>query len=277
MSADLHCHSKISDGSAAVDELVLLAKNNGLSAIAVTDHDTFFGSEKAAVFGKTYGVKIIKGTEISCYDYSRKRKVHLLCYLPKRTDKLSEMIRETNRKRNEAMEAAIQKVIREYPIPYDMILRRATGSTCIYKQHVMQALMDAGYADEMFGEVFGKLFNSRSGIAKTSFEYTDVFDALELVRESGGVAVLAHPAVYNSYDVMLEMIERGLDGIEVHYPRAKESDAKELTELCDRYGLIKTGGTDFHGVNTSKVNPIGTCTTTDEELEKLIKLANSRE
>ena len=277
MSADLHCHSKYSDGSTDVEELVLLAKKSGINAIAVTDHDTFLGSERAAVFGEKYGVKIIKGTEISCYDYSRKRKVHLLCYLPKRTDKISSVIQTTLKKRNEAMNTAIQKILKEYPVPYDMIIKRAQGSTCIYKQHVMHALMDAGYTDEIFGDLFRKLFNSRSGIAKVSFEYPDVFDALEIVKESGGAAVLAHPAVYDSYDVMLEMIERGLDGIEVHYPRARESDEKDLTELCDRYGLIKTGGTDFHGMNTTKVNPIGTCTTSDEELEKLICLVNSRD
>ena len=174
------------------------------------------------------------------------------------------------------MKTAIPKVIKEYPVPYDMILRRASGSTCIYKQHIMQALMDAGYTDEMFGEVFQKLFDSRSGIARTSFDYPDVFYALEIVKESGGAAVLAHPAVYNSYDVMLEMIEKGLDGIEVHYPRARESDERELSELCEKHGLIKTGGTDFHGMNTSKVNPIGTCTATDEELEKLIELVNGK-
>lgn len=277
MSGDLHCHSKISDGSTAVDELVLLAKNKGIDTIAVTDHDTFLGSERAAVFGEKFGVRIIKGTEISCFDYKRKRKVHLLCYMPSRPERVSAILRATNRSRKKAMNISIQKVLRAYPIPYDMILRRSAGSTCIYKQHVMQALMDAGYTNEMFGDVFRKLFDSRFGIAKTSFEYPDVFDALRLVRESGGVAVLAHPAVYESYDVMLELIENGLDGIEVSYPRAKDTDEKILGELCDNHNLIRTGGTDFHGMNTTKVNTIGTCTTSDEEIEKIITLSKSRE
>lgn len=276
MSADLHCHSKISDGSTAIDELVLLAKHKGLNAISVTDHDTFQGSERAIVFGEKFGVKIIPGTEISCFDYNRKRKVHLLCYMPNNTERLSSVLRATNRSRKKAMSVSIQKVMRAYPIPYDMILRRSAGSSSIYKQHVMQALMDAGYTDEMFGDLFRKLFDRRFGIAKTSFEYPDVFQALRLVKESGGVAVLAHPAVYDSYDVMLELIEKGLDGIEVNYPRARDTDAEELSKLCVRHGLIMTGGTDFHGVNTSNVNPIGTCTTTDEQLQKLIELAESR-
>ena len=276
MSADLHCHTKISDGSTAVDELVLLAKHKGISTISVTDHDTFSGSEKALVFGKKFDVNIIKGTEISCFDYKRKRKVHLLCYLPQKTDRLASMLRTTNRNRKQAMTLSVQKVLRAYPIPYDMVLRRSAGSVCIYKQHVMQTLMDAGYTDEMFGDLFRKLFDSRFGIAKTTFEYPDVFEALRLAKESGGVTVLAHPNVYNSYELIDELIEKGLDGIEVFYPRAKETDAGELSLICDKHGLIKTGGTDFHGVNTSCPNPLGTCTTPDEELEKLLTLAKSR-
>lgn len=276
MSADLHCHTKISDGSTAIDELVILAKNKGLNAIAVTDHDTFGGVKRAKIFGDKFGVTVIPGVEVSAYDYSRKKKVHLLCYMPKSSDRLAGMLRKTNFNRKQAMSVSIQKVLRAYPIPYDMILRRTAGSTSVYKQHIMQALMDAGYTNEMFGSVFKKLFDSRFGLAKTTFEYPDVFEALRLIRESGGVSVLAHPAVYDSYDLMYELIEKGLDGIEVWYPRANPNDDKLLADIADRYNLIKTGGTDFHGVNSSSVNPIGTCTTPDEELKKLLDLAKKR-
>lgn len=273
MSADLHCHTKISDGSTAIDELVILAKNKGIDTISVTDHDTFGGVKRAKVFGDKFGVKIIPGVEISAFDNERKRKVHLLCYLPKSSDRLVGMLRRTNYNRKKAMSISVQKVLRAYPIPYDMILRRTAGSTSIYKQHIMQALMDAGYTDEMFGDVFRKLFDTRFGLAKSSFEYPDVFEVLRLIRESGGVSVLAHPAVYDSYDLMYELIEKGLNGIEVWYPRAADNDEKLLTEVAQKYNLIRTGGTDFHGVNTSVVNPIGTAVTPDDELEKLLNLA----
>ena len=276
MAADLHCHTKISDGSTAIDELVILAKNKGLSAISVTDHDTFGGVKRAKIFGDKFGVKVIPGVEISAFDYERKRKVHLLCYLPKSSDRLAGMLRKTNYNRKQAMSVSIQKVLRAYPIPYDMILRRTAGSTNVYKQHIMQALMDAGYTDEMFGTVYKKLFDPRFGLAKSNFEYPDVFEALRLIKESGGIAVLAHPAVYDSYDLMYELIEKGIDGIEVWHPRANENDDKLLAQICDQHNLIKTGGTDFHGVNTSVVNPIGTCTTPDEEVKKLVALATAR-
>ncbi len=276
MPADLHCHSKISDGSTEVDELVLLAKNKGLDTLSVTDHDTLAGSDRAAVFGEKFGVRIIKGVEISCFDYERKRNVHLLCYLPSSRERLSSMLRTVNRNRKQAVQLAIQKVMRAYPIPYDMILRRSAGSNTLFKQHIMRALMDAGYTNEMFGDVYRKLFDSRFGIARVDFEHPDIFEGLRIVRESGGVAVLAHPAVYDSYDIIPELIKNGLDGIEISYPRAREDDEDVLGRICDEYGLIRTGGTDFHGGNGSAPHPLGTCTTSDEEVGKIIALAGKR-
>ncbi len=276
MPADLHCHSKISDGSTEVDELVFIAGKRGIDTISVTDHDTLSGSDRAAVFGEKFGVRIIKGTEISCYDNKNKKSVHLLCYMPCARERLATMMRSTTRSRKQAIQLSIKKVMDAYPIPYDMILRRSAGSSNIYKQHIMKALMDAGYTDEMFGSVFRKLFDPRFGIAKASIEYPDVFDALRIAKESGGVVILAHPNVYNNYDIIPELIEKGIDGIEISYPRARDDDNEVLGKICDEHGLIKTGGTDFHGCNCNTPKPVGTCVTADEEVEKIIALAEKR-
>ena len=157
-----------------------------------------------------------------------------------------------------------------------MILRRSAGSSCIYKQHVMRALMDAGYTSDMFGDVFRKLFDRRFGLAKVKIEKPSVFEVLRIARESGCVTILAHPNVYNNYDLIPELIEHGLDGIEVYYPRAREDDEKVLGDICREHNLIMTGGTDFHGCNTDDPHPIGTCTTSDDQLERIIALAKSR-
>ena len=82
MSADLHCHTVISDGAVAIDELVLLARNKGLKAIAITDHDTFAGVVRAKISGAKHNVEVIEGVEISAYDYKRNRKVHILAKIP---------------------------------------------------------------------------------------------------------------------------------------------------------------------------------------------------
>ena len=271
MSADLHCHTKLSDGSVAIDELVILAKNKGIPTIAVTDHDTFAGATRAKIFGQRHGVEVIHGAEISAFDYQRKRLVHLLCYmcgLPARLEGLFGKILANRRK---AVSIALQKVMRLYPITPEMVAKRAQGSTAIYKQHIMQTLVDTGYADKMYGPLYDKLFNWKIGIAKTNIEYPDVFEVLAQIHNAGGVAVLAHPAVYDTYALLPELAEKGLDGVEVYYPRARQDDEEVLGAIAQAYDLVMTGGTDFHGGSTSSVHPIGTCLTLDEQLLKLKK------
>ena len=203
MAADLHCHTKLSDGSVAIDELVILAKNKGIPTIAVTDHDTFAGATRAKIFGQRHGVEVIHGAEISTFDYQRKRLVHLLCYMCEHPARLEGLFGKILANRRKAVSIALQKVMRLYPITPEMVAKRAQGSTAIYKQHIMQTLVDAGYADKMYGPLYDKLFNWKIGIAKTNIEYPDVFEVLEQIHDAGGVAVLAHPAVYDTYALLL--------------------------------------------------------------------------
>lgn len=269
MLADLHCHTKISDGSTGIDELVEIAKSKGIGAIAVTDHDTFAGVTRAQVHGKKHGIEVIHGAEISAYDYERNRLVHLLCYLCDSPDRLEGTFQKTAESRKDAMNLALHKIMRIYPISPQMVAKRAVGSSGIFKSHIMQALMDAGYTDKMYGSLFNKLFNWRIGIVRTKIEYPDVFEVLRLIRQANGVAVLAHPGVYNSIDLIPQLVDNGLDGLECWFPRAKEGETDKLISLCDEYDLVKTGGTDFHGSNSTHVNPLGTCLTPEDQLQKL--------
>lgn len=269
LSADLHCHTKISDGSVGIDELIAIARRKGIDTIAVTDHDTFAGATRAKIIGERHGVEVIHGAEISAWDFKRGRLVHVLCYLCEHPARLEGMLNRTLENRRKAVTLSLQKIMRMYPITPEMVAKRAQGSTTIYKQHIMQALVDAGYADKIFGTLYQKLFNSRIGIARTHIDYPDVFQVLDLIHEAGGIAVLAHPAVYDSYELLLELAQKGLDGVECFYPRAKEDDPEVLAKIAKEYDLVMTGGTDFHGACTSSVNPLGTCLTPDDQLLKL--------
>lgn len=271
VAADLHCHTKMSDGSASIDEVVLLAKKRGLKTIAVTDHDTFAGATRACVYGKRQGIEVIHGTEISCMDSARKRKVHFLCYLCQSPDRLEGIFKITRGHRQKAAALMLQKVMRLYPITPEMVSRRAQGSTNIYKQHIMHALLDAGYTNEIFGDLFRKLFHPREGVAYAPVEYPEAAEILLKIHEAGGVAVLAHPAVYNSYDLMEELVPLGLDGVEVWHPRNHPDDSERLSTFCREHDLIMTGGTDFHGFYTKSPSPLGTCTTTDDQVDLLKK------
>lgn len=273
MTIDLHCHTKLSDGSTGINELIEIAKLRGLDAIAVTDHDTFAGSTRAVILGKRSGVTVVPGVEISAVDKSRGRKAHILCYYPQNMERLGGLLRKITASRRAAMSVAVQKVLRLYPMPMDMILARAHGSTNIFKQHIMQALMDAGYTDEMFGPVFEKLFHPKFGFAHTNIDYPDVKEVLKAVRSAGGAAVLAHPSEYDSMALFQELSEEKLiQGAEAFHPRNTPEDVRTIQDVCGSNGLLVTGGTDFHGCYTKVCNPPGTYLTEEEQFDKLKKL-----
>lgn len=270
MSIDLHCHTRFSDGSTPLKEVIALASLRGVTTLAITDHDTMAGCEAAAALGREQGVTVIPGVEISAADPERHSKAHILCYAPKYPERILPLIQKTTDSRHEAILDSIEKVVRLYPVTREMILRRAEGSTNIYKQHVMQALMDAGYADEMFGEVFRRLYDSQNGLAYVRVRYPAVQEVIEAIHDAEGLAVLAHPSQYHNMELLEELCKKHLlDGVEIHHPRNLEADRADMHELAKRYHLAETGGTDFHGFYTTKKNPVGAYTTAQAEFDRL--------
>lgn len=277
MNIDLHCHTKMSDGSASIKELVEIAKLSKINVISVTDHDTFAGSNRAVVIGKRFGVSVLPGVEISGFDYKRGRKAHILCYVPKNQHRLEGLLKKIMDSRRTAMSISVQKVMHIYNLPQDMIMARVNGSTNIYKQHIMQALVDAGYADSIFGDVFQKLFHTKYGLANTKFSYPDVIEVIDNIREAGGVAVMAHPCLYDGLELMEELCEKGLiDGIEHSHPRNTDEGKEAIMHLAKKHKLILTGGTDFHGSYSSDCLPLGSCLTDEVEYKKIKKLAGNK-
>ena len=273
MAADLHCHTRASDGSDTADEVVFMAKKRGLSTVAVTDHDTFDGVEEAVFSGTKYGIRVIPGAEFSCTDAETGRKAHVLCYLCNFPEKLQNLCEATCGARRNAGKAMLEKVAALYPISAEMVLKRAGPSASLYKQHIMRALMDAGYTNEIFGSVFQELFSAKDGKAYVKIEYPEVHDVIEQIHRAGGLAVLAHPGEYDSYD-LLESLSAShmIDGVEVWHPKNRAGDEESFSKIAREYGLAMTGGTDFHGMYTKTPMPVGTCTAPDEQAERLIGL-----
>lgn len=276
MAADLHCHTRVSDGSDEVEELIDMAVRRGLHALAVTDHDSFAAVQRALAYGEEKGIEVVPGIEVSTIDSKRKRKAHILCYFFEPTEALRHICETTAQRRRQAGERMIEKTMELYPITREMVLRRAQGSTNVYKQHIVHALMDAGYSNTMFGELFTKLFHPKLGLAYARVAYPETVEVLPLLHEAGGVAVLAHPGEYNSYELLEELTGLGLDGVEVWHPRNREGDEERLSQFAMAHGLIMTGGTDFHGMYTSRNLPLGTCTTPDDQLAALKERARQR-
>lgn len=276
MDADLHCHSKMSDGSMGIDELVLLAKRLGLTAIALTDHDTFAGVTRAQVFGKRHGVTVLSGMELSTWDTRRGRKAHILCYGCQHPGRLEGLCKKTGDSRRRAAEEMLKKVLKLYPIAPEIVVRRAQGSTNIFKQHIMQALLEAGYADGLFGEVYQKLFHPQTGDAYVPVEYPDVHEGIRRIHEAGGIAVMAHPGEYHGMELLVELAEKKeIDGVEVWHPRNPPALLGQYQEIAQRVGLLMTGGTDFHGLYTQNHLPLGSFGAPEEQAKKLKALCGA--
>lgn len=273
---DLHCHTRFSDGSMGIDDLIYNAKRSGLDFVAVTDHDTMAGIRRAQQLGKRIGIGVIAGTEISAYDRERKRRVHLLCYLPHNPDRLVGMMKRTTQAREVSLRASLKKVMRQFPLMEESVQKFSSGSASLFSAHIMNALMDLGYADSIYGTLYHQILSSK-GSCYVPHPYPDVREAAKRIRIAGGICVLAHPSVYNSIELMQELAQEGLiDGIERYHPRVKKQDIAQIDAVLEEYNLIATGGTDFHGANSQHPNPLGTCLTTQESLERIFKLSKEK-
>lgn len=263
---DLHIHTVLSDGSMETEEIARLAKYAGLKSVAITNHDTLY--EGGTNIG---GINIIPGVEMSAYDYKRRRRVHILCYMWKDREPLSLLCDKILADRRIAGEIMIKRAAEYFSIGERFFYKRAEKSKSIYKQHIMKALMDAGFCTSIFGDDFNYLLNSESGILTEKIVYPDPYEVIETAKASGAVVVLAHPPVYDSFDLAEELAEGGyIDGIEVWHSRNRAGDSERIEKIADKYKLIKTGGSDFHGMFTSKPAQVGMCVTPDSELEHLI-------
>ncbi|MFT8887402.1 MAG: PHP domain-containing protein [Ethanoligenens sp.] len=257
MKGDLHCHTRVSDGSMRAEDLVAYAARIGLDCLGVTDHDSMAGVERAQKAAADTGVRVIPGLEISAFDYKHGKKVHLLCYAPQKTDALLVFCGETLRERECATLEIIEKVKTRYPISEEAVRACAAESGSLYKQHILAALMDMGYALSMFGDLRQELFSkSAGGFAIVETHYPEAREAIGVAKQTGGLVVLAHPGLYHNFDSVEEFCTLGLDGIEACHPYHSVEDERTAREAAARYGLLVTGGSDFHGFYRSRVNPL---------------------
>lgn len=273
MIGDLHCHTRLSDGSMSIDDLIFYAKRAGLDFIAVTDHDTMEGVTRAAILGKRYGINVISAAELSCWDEARGRKTHILCYLPEKPDRLQGLFTQMLDNRTKTGKRIIRAVMRYYPITEEHISRYTLGSKSIYKAHIIQALLDLGYDCQSHGDLYRELFDYQTGTCARTVEYLGLYEALETIRSAGGIAVLAHPPVYDSMELLEELAKKEMiQGVETYHPRISPGDEQEISRLAEKYGLIKVGGSDFHGFLSGRPNPLASRISPAQSINALFQL-----
>ncbi len=248
---DMHVHSSASDGTFSPSALAAEAVKAGLSAMALTDHDTTDGIEEAAAAAAELGIELIPGIEFST-DYLG-HEVHVLGYYitpeyPKLRDKVNEF-REFRSTRNVKMVERLQE--EGFSITMEQLKELAPDSV-ITRAHIARLLVETGQVPDkrtVFAEYIGD--SCRCYIQRPKISPVE---AVALIREAGGLAVLAHPVLYHlSGDEMeqmiLEMKAAGMCGLEAVYSENTPDAEKHFRETAARHGLLVSGGSDFHGAN----------------------------
>jgi predicted metal-dependent phosphoesterase TrpH len=249
---DLHMHSTFSDGVRTPAELVGMACELGLKAIALADHDTVDGIDAAVTAGKQCGLEVLPAVEFSVA-FDSYRDVHLLGYLLDHHDEgLHETLKEFRDRRERRGEAIVDKIneklVFEGRSPISSAEAAALAGGALGRPHIAQVLMAKGYAHDM-QDAFSR-YLLPCDVPK---RYFAMDEALATVRRLGGVAVLAHPTTITAdRDTLTGIIDTlcgmGLDGIEVYNNVCGEIESGFLKAFAEKKGLVWTGGSDFHGI-----------------------------
>ena len=247
---DLHTHTTYSDGSATPGELIRAAVTHGARAIAITDHDTVDGLAEGRTAASDAGVEFVNGIEISA-DYSP-GTMHILGYY---IDDQSEILRSTIERLKAARERRNPEIARRlqqlgYDITFEEVASVA-GSTVVGRPHFAKVLLDKGHVSSI-QDAFNRLL-AKNAPAYVEKERLAPGDAVSLIHAAGGAAVLAHPyqLKLSSFDEAEQKLEElaklGLDGVEAVYSRHTAEQRTEYCRVAEKYGLVVTGGSDFHG------------------------------
>jgi phosphoribosyl 1,2-cyclic phosphate 1,2-diphosphodiesterase len=254
LKADLHTHSNVSDGSASIEEIVDIAVQNGLDAIAITDHDTL---SHLARLPNDSRIKVIGGIEISAIDRNSGVKAHILGYGIQDTEAVEALVQPLLESRHATCLRQME-ILQKHGFTFDIDAMCKADGKYIYKQHIMEYLVRTGQVPEMFGTFYQTTFKN-GGICAFSMDYADVIEAVKTVVSAGGQAVLAHPGQQQNFYLLPLLVKCGMKGIECNHPSNGEEDRKVIKMAAEAYGLYLTGGSDFHGLLDQHIVEIGEC------------------
>ena len=271
MKADLHCHTRLSDGSLGIEDIILLASRSGVDTIAITDHDCQAGTVRGKIIGKRHNINVIPGVELSSFWSDENKNISILCYLADNPNRLEGLCRKNSLARRKASQLMIVKACKRFPISSELVLKCASGSTNIYKQHIMHALIECGYTTEIYGDLYHELFDPDSLVnILVQPKYPEPKEVIDAIHEAGGVAILAHPGSDDLIPYIDKLVEFGLDGVEVWTPGNSPEQVAELLDIAKKKKLLKTGGSDFRGLYNMEPNTLGSYETPEENYNALV-------
>jgi len=268
---DLHTHSSVSDGTETPTQLVRAAVAAGLSAVALTDHDSTAGWQEAITAAAGTGLTIIPGMELST-NYGP-ASVHVLAYLFDPNN--GEVVAETARIRDGRLHRAeriVERIAADYDLTWEDVLAESSDGTTLGRPHIADALVRKGFVPNR-SAAFESILHWRSGYYEKYYAPSPL-EGVRMIVGAGGVPVLAHPATHGRYRpmedrVIGELADAGLFGLEVGHRDNSEEGKRWLLKLAAKFGLEVTGSSDYHG--EGKPNRLAENSTSPEVLAKLIE------
>lgn len=248
--ADLHVHTFYSDSTFSPEEVVTCAKEKGLSAIAICDHDSVSGVDPCMEIGSALGVEIIPGIELTVEKVDA--EIHLLGYfMDYRVEWFGKKLKEIQLGRINRIHKMVEKLnAANVRIDADDVFKLA-GKGSVGRLHLAQALLKAG-SIRTIREAFDKYIGFLKPCYVPNIRFTP-HEAIDTILKVGGVPVLAHPNIMGKDEYLPELVECGLRGIEVYHTDHRSAAIKHYEELAKEYDLLLTGGSDCHGLGKGKV------------------------
>lgn len=272
--ADLHTHTYYSDGTHSPREIFEFAKKSGLKYIAITDHDTVFHLDKCQDLAKEFDIGFIRGVELSCYNFEKKKKVHIvglnISNNPTRIKELGETVLEG---RNSVHHKIIERLKNDgYNITFNDALRHSKTET-VFKMHLFLAIKEKypNVGEEFYNKYFLKKDTTADDL---EMNYIDVKEGIQAIIDDGGIPVLAHPNLYDSFPEVEEYVSYGLKGIEKSHFIMSDEDVARSIKLAEKFNLHLSGGSDFHSLEDSYDNDIGQYGLTKKEFELIFNNQN---
>lgn len=266
MKADLHVHSCYSDGNMTINEILKYAKSKQLDIVAITDHDNLDSNRD--ILNLKDDIKLLLGVELSTYHNNE--NIHILGYFYNnqlKTKEIIDFLNKCKKNRDKRIYKIIDKLetLCNIHIKYEDVAKFADGA--LGRVHVAKAIV------EKYGCSIDDAFNKYIGNNAKAYVPTSNFltkDAIDFLHRNNAIAVIAHPKHIKKNDV-LDIVNLGVDGIEVYYPEHDYNDINRYLEIAREYELVITGGSDFHGIGIRE--DLGTSTIKHEDVEKfLLKL-----
>lgn len=271
MPSDLHMHTTFSDGKLTPEELIAAAKAANLKYIAITDHDTVegIGHLYENGFYPARGIHIIPGIEFSAHHPLR--EIHILGYnIDIYQSTLADKLNDVTEARWTRFSEMVQKLREQgYDINETDVLTLAGTSRAISRSHVARVLVKKGYfptVREAFNAVLEK--GKSCYVPHYRLEAEEIID---IIKQSGGIPVLAHPKLIHDDEIVEDLCHKGIEGLEVFYPQHDASDEERYMAMAEKYHLLVTGGSDFHGFPTRHPAELGVFTIEDRWAEQIYR------